>query len=195
MQSGRECGILIQRRSKFNSGRDMQVRIRRETPADINEIFRIEAAAFEGAAHAELVNQLRDDGALLLSHVAEAQGALVGHAAYSMLRVTDGDRVHQLPALGPIGVDPPFQGRGVGSALVRAGLVALRQMGYGMLFLVGSPRYYPRFGFQPAMPLGFTSDYVEPGGAHEHFMAAVLDERALGSFRGHTRFHSAFDGF
>ena len=61
-----------------------------------------------------------------------------------------------------------------------------------MVFLVGSPRYYPRFGFQPALPLGFTSDYVEPGGRHEHFMVALLEESMPGDVRGHVRFHPAF---
>ncbi len=170
----------------------MPIIIRRETPADIEAIHRIEAAAFQGEAHAELVNNLRADDALLLSHVAELDGTLVGHAAYTLLTITDGDRIFQLPALGPIAVDPPVQGRGIGSALVRAGLKAMRELGYGLLFLVGSPRYYPRFGFQPAQPLGFSSDYVEPGGPHEHFMVALLGERAPVHVRGHVRFHPAF---
>lgn len=170
----------------------MSLHIRTETPEDLAAIHAIEAAAFKGEAHAELVNRLREDGALLLSHVAELDGALVGHAAYSPLTITDGDSVFQLPALGPIAVDPPVQGRGIGSALVRAGLNAMRELGYGLLFLVGSPRYYPRFGFQPAQPLGFSSDYVEPGGPHEHFMVALLEERAPAHVRGHVRFHPAF---
>lgn len=170
----------------------MSIDIRLETPADIGEIRRIEAAAFEGEAHADLVDHLRADGALLLSHVALLSGAIVGHAAYTLLTITDGDMARHFPGLGPIGVDPPFQGLGIGSALVRAGIKAMRDMGYGLLFLVGSPRYYPRFGFQPAQPLGFSSDYVEPGGRHEHFMVALLDERGPGSVRGHVRFHPAF---
>ena len=170
----------------------MAIKIRLETAADIDEIHRIEAAAFQGEAHAELVNRLREDGALLLSHVAELDGALVGHAAYTLLSITDGDRVFLLPGLGPIAVDPPVQGRGIGSALVLAGIGAMRDLGYGMLFLVGSPRFYPRFGFQPAQPLGFCSDYVEPGGPHEHFMVALLEARAPANVRGHARFHPAF---
>jgi len=169
-----------------------QFNIRRETPADINAIYAIESAAFAGEAHADLVDRLRAEDALLLSHVAEINGVIVGHAAYTLLTITDGDIIHHCPGLGPIGVDPPFQGRGIGSALVRAGIGAMRDIGYGLLFLVGSPRYYPRFGFQPAQPLGFNSDYVEPDGPHEHFMVAVLDERAPGNIRGHARFHPAF---
>lgn len=170
----------------------MSIKIRLETPADIDAIYAIEAAAFGGAPHAELVNHLRADGALLLSQVAELHGAIVGHAAYSLVTVTDGERVRRFPALGPIGVEPRHQGIGIGSALVRAGLQALRDRGYGLLFLVGSPRYYPRFGFQPAQPLGFTSDYVEPGGPHEHSMVALLKDGMPGDIRGHVRFHPAF---
>lgn len=173
-------------------GASAKIKIRSETAADIPAIHRIEAAAFDSEAHAELVNRLRADGALLLSHVAEVNGEIVGHAAYSWLTVTEGERVAFFPALGPIAVDPPMQGRGVGSALARAGLEAMRDLGHGLVFLVGSPRYYPRFGYQPAQPLGFSSDYVEPGGAHEHFMVAALDESLLGRVRGHARFHPAF---
>ncbi len=170
----------------------MQIGIRPETAADSEAIFRIEAAAFKGEAHAVLVDKLRADGALLLSQVAVLDDRLVGHAAYTMLTITDGDRVHFMPGLGPIGVEPAYQGAGIGSALVRAGLQAMRDLDYALLFLVGSPRYYPRFGFQPAQPRGFSSDYVEPGGPHEHFMLAVLDERRASSLRGQIRFHPYF---
>ena len=171
----------------------MSFKIRLETPADIDAIYAIEAAAFEGNEHADLVNRLRADEALLLSHVAELNDAIVGHAAYTLLTITDGDCVFRFPGLGPISVDPRHQGIGIGSALVRAGLQAMRDMGYGLLFLVGNPSYYSRFGFQPAQPFGFTSDYVEPDGPHEHFRVAVLDERLPGKARGHVRFHPAFD--
>ena len=170
----------------------MQIDIRLERPDDIKRIFAIEAAAFDGDAHACLVDLLRDDDALLLSQVAEVNGEMVGHAAYSFVSVTDGDSVRHFPALGPIAVSPPRQRQGIGSALVRAGLRAMRGMDYELLFLVGSPRYYPRFGFQPAQPLGFTSDYVEPGGRHEHFMVALLQKSMPGEVRGHVRFHPAF---
>ena len=170
----------------------MSINIRPETPTDLDEIYRIEAAAFEGEAHADLVDRLRDDDALIMSHVAEIKDEIVGHAAYSLVTVTDGDCVRHFPALGPIAVSPARQGQGIGSALVRAGLRALAEAGYEMVFLVGSPRYYPRFGYQPAQPLGFSSDYVEPGGRHEHFMLAILGETFPSGVRGHLRFHPAF---
>ncbi len=170
----------------------MSIMIRAEIPSDIEAIYKIEAAAFEGKAHAELVNQLRAEEELILSHVAEMNDTIVGHAAYSLVTVTDGDIVRCFPALGPIGVLPRYQGRCIGSALVRAGLEAMSNTEYGLVFLVGSPHYYPRFGYQPAQPLGFSSDYVEDESRHEHFMVAVLDEGALAEVRGHVRFHDAF---
>lgn len=170
----------------------MPIDIRLERPDDIDRVYAIEAAAFGGDAHARLVDALRADDALILSHVAEINGEIVGHAAYSLVTVTDGDSVRRFPALGPIAVSPPLQRQGIGSALARAGLRALTEAEYAMVFLVGSPRYYPRFGYQPAQPLGFTSDYVEPGGPHEHFMVALLQEPMPGEVRGHVRFHPAF---
>lgn len=170
----------------------MEFDIRRERPDDIKAIFAIEAAAFDTDAEARLVNLLRADDALLLSHVADIKGEIVGHAAYSLVTVTDGASARRFPALGPIAVSPARQRQGIGSALVRAGLRAMRNKGHELQFLVGSPRYYPRFGFQPAQPLGFTSDYVEPGGAHEHFMVMLLQESMPDGARGRVRFHPAF---
>ena len=170
----------------------MQIDIRLERPGDLEQIYAIEAAAFGGEAHARLVDALRADDALILSQVAEVEGEIVGHAAYSFISVTDGDCVRRFPALGPIAVSPPLQSQGIGSALARAGLRALTEAGYGMAFLVGSPNYYPRFGYLPAQPLGFSSDYVEPGGSHQHFMVALLQDSMPGEVRGHVRFHPAF---
>ncbi len=170
----------------------MNLDIRRERPDDHRPIFAIEAAAFDTDAEARLVDLLRAADALILSQVAEIKGVIVGHAAYSLVTVTDGASVRRFPALGPIAVSPPLQRQGIGSALVRAGLRAMRALDYELLFLVGSPRYYPRFGFQPAQPLGFTSDYVEPGGAHEHFMVALLRESVPDGVGGHVQFHPAF---
>ena len=170
----------------------MQISIRKETPKDIADIHALEVEAFGRAEEADLVDRLRDEGVLWLSQVALRNDQVVGHAAYSLVKVSDGGSVWCFPALGPIAVEPARQGRGIGGALIRAGIEVVRDAGYGLLFLVGHPTYYPRFGFQPALPLGFTSDWVKPDGPHEHFMALVLDQSLIGSVRGHMRYHEAF---
>ena len=169
------------------------VDIRSEIPSDILIIYETTKAAFGRRSEADLIDLLRADDALMLSQVAVLNDEIVGHAGYSLATVTDGEIVHRFPALGPIAVAPPHQRKGIGSALVRAGMQAMREMDYGLMFLVGHTSYYPRFGFQPAAPLGFTSDYVKPDGPHEHFMVAVLDERLPGTVGGHVGFHRAFD--
>ena len=170
----------------------MQISIRHEIPIDINEIHALEAEAFGRRLQADLVDRLRDDGALWLSQVALIDDRIVGHAAYSLAEVSHGTNIWRFPALGPIAVAPANQRQGIGSALIRAGIEVVGDAGFGLLFLVGNPGYYTRFGFQPAVPLGFTSDWVKPGGSHEHFMALVLDQSLIGCARGHMRFHGAF---
>ena len=170
----------------------MQISIRHEIPKNIKDIHGLEVKAFGRSEEADLVDRLRDEGALWLSQVALSNDQLVGHAAYSLVKVSDGESVWRFPALGPIAVEPARQGHGIGGALIRAGIEVVRDAGYGLLFLVGHPTYYPRFGFQPALPLGFSSDWVKPDGPHEHFMALVLDQSLIGSVRGHMRYHEAF---
>ena len=170
----------------------MRLSIRNELAQDIRDIQVLEAEAFGRRVEADLVNRLRADGALWLSQVALIDDRIVGHAAYSLVEISHKAQRWSFPALGPIAVTPARQRQGIGSALVRAGMEVVAEAGFGFLFLVGHPGYYPRFGFQPATPLGFSSDWVEPGGAHEHFMTLVLDQSLVGRVRGHMRYHAAF---
>lgn len=172
----------------------MQITIRDEQPSDIDAIYQVEFDAFGQADEADLVNRLRDQNVSWISHVALLNSEIFGHAMYSMVTVTDGDTVREFPALAPLAVAPSHQKKGIGGHLMRAGLQATRDAGYGLMFLIGHPSYYPRFGFQPALPLGFTSDYVKDDAHHEHFMVAVLDDSLLNTVRGHVRYHPAFEG-
>lgn len=172
--------------------RARSIHIRPEQAGDIGKIHALESAAFGRREEADIVDQLRASGHLWLSQVAELDGEIVGHAAYSLVTVTDAGNEYWFPALGPIGVVPPLQKRGIGKALIEAGFLAVQEAGFGLLFLVGHPRYYPRFGFQPAQPLGFTSDYVTDPQSHAHFMVRVFDDSLVGEARGHMRYHEAF---
>ena len=82
----------------------------------------------------DLVNRLREDGVLWLSQVALLQGKIVAHAAYSLVTISEGANQWRYPAVGPIAVAPAFQRRGIGTALIQAGLEAVRDAGYGMIF-------------------------------------------------------------
>lgn len=126
-------------------------------PADRDAIVAVHAAAFAApdgatAAEARLVAELDDAGDTVapLSLVAELAGQVVGHVLCSRAHI-DG---HPSLGLAPLGVMPDFQGRGVGSALMHAVVAAADAMDQPAVVLLGDARYYRRFGFQLAQPLG-----------------------------------------
>jgi predicted N-acetyltransferase YhbS len=49
--------------------------------------------------------------------------------------------------LGPLAVDATYEGKGVGSALMRAAILEAKHRGHGAILLVGDAPYYERFGF------------------------------------------------
>lgn len=125
--------------------------IRPETAADIAAIEKVTTSAFLNAPHTShteqfIVNALRKAGKLTLSLVAEFEGAVVGHVAVSPVSISDGTTGWF--GLGPISVTPEYQGRGLGSQLMREALRILRERGAGGCVLVGEPAYYGRFGFR-----------------------------------------------
>jgi putative acetyltransferase len=71
---------------------------------------------------------------------------------------------------------PEFQNRGIGSALVRAGLEACRNIGESVVFVLGHLEFYPRFGFQPAAQKGLRYKSLD---FDPHFMVAELSPGAL----------------
>ena len=72
--------------------------------------------------------------------------------------------------LAPVGVVPEYQGKGIGSRLIREGLLACREAGYGAAVVLGEPGYYGRFGFGRASERGICNEY----GVDEPFMVAEL---------------------
>jgi putative acetyltransferase len=132
--------------------------IRPETPADRGAIEAVHIAAFAHHPHSRqtehrIVAALRAAHALTVSLVAEADGAVVGHIAFSPIRIDGRDCPWYI--LGPVGVLPEFQRWGIGGALVRQGLDSLRRLEAEGCVLVGDPAYYSRFGFahDPALTL------------------------------------------
>lgn len=129
---------------------DGTVKLRPEIPSDADAIRRLTDAAFRDAPHSDgteaaIVDALRRVDALTVSLVAEADGAIVGHAAFSPVTI-DGTHSGWF-GLGPVSVEPGRQRLGIGSALVRAGLDRLRAQGAAGCVVLGEPGYYGRFGF------------------------------------------------
>ena len=149
--------------------------IRRECPDDVDAIRTVTTRAFDGmpyssGSEARLVDALRSDRGWIpaLSLVAEVDGAVVGHVVCT--RATLSGRPAAL-GLGPLSVDPAWQRRGVGSALMHAVLGAADALGEPVVVLLGNPAYYCRFGFKLASEYGI--DPPVPQWA-SHFQARTL---------------------
>jgi putative acetyltransferase len=160
--------------------------IRNETPADVDVISELTIAAFntlEISHHTEqfIVAALRAAKALTISLVAEADGRMIGHIAFSPVAISDGTR--NWYGLGPVSVLPEHQRRGVGKALITEGLRRLKEMGAQGCCLVGHPDYYRQFGF--CNPPELVLEGVPP----EVFFALPFDGRMP---RGTVAFHEGF---
>ncbi len=132
--------------------------VRLEAPGDEPGVRRVHEAAFRGPEEAAIVEAIRALGpAGWQSIVAlDVGGGIVGHLLLSPCPLEDasGGRVGEVLALGPIGVLPAVQFRGVGTALITAALNLAMARGVPAIVLLGQPAYYPRFGFVSARSVG-----------------------------------------
>ena len=164
--------------------------IRPETPADFAAIRYINQEAFGQAAEADLIERLRVRGQLVLSLVAEADGQLVGHIAFSPVGVEVNPATVAVAGLAPMAVLPAHQRGGVGSLLVKTALAQCHVLGYDAIVVLGHPDYYPRFGFVPASRFGLRCEFEVPD---EVFMAQELRPNALAECAGLVRYQSEFN--
>jgi putative acetyltransferase len=163
-----------------------KVVIRDETSADVDTIAEVTVAAFKTLAisnHTEhfIVAALRAANALTVSLVAEVDGRVVGHIAFSPVTISDGSS--NWYGLGPVSVLPEYQRRGIGSALIEAGISRLKDVGARGCCLVGHPGYYGRFGFRNAR------GFVLEGVPEEVFFALSFDAQLP---QGTVEFHEGF---
>ena len=165
--------------------------IRPETTSDIAAIRQVHAEAFGRSGEADLVDALRAAGALCVALVAVEGGRVVGHIAFSPVVIQDDTSTHNALGLAPLAVLPGCQRRGIGSRLARAGLAACGKTPYGLVFVLGAPPFYGRFGFKSAKPLGITWEH---GGAPDAFMVQALQTGALRGIRGAVAYRPEFDG-
>lgn len=164
----------------------MNVNIRQETPEDVAAIDATTVAAFLEAPHTDhteqfIVKALRDAGMLSISLVAEIEGEVVGHVAVSPVSISGG--INAWFGLGPISVSPEYQGRYIGSQLMRSALEELQKLGASGCVLLGDPAYYSRFGFKQEPGLVFQ-------GVPPEYFQAVSFKGPLP--KGTVSYHEAF---
>jgi putative acetyltransferase len=162
------------------------MKIRAALPDDHAAVLAIEAAAFGRPDEAALVAALLDDATArpVISLLAEVDGRAVGHVLFTAARVVDDDAVVPASLLAPLAVAPEAQRRGVGLALIRAGVEALAALDVGLVFVLGHIDYYPRAGFRPALPLGLCAPYAIDPAVADAWMVLETRRGLLGAVRG-----------
>lgn len=160
--------------------------IRNEAREDIGAIAEVTIAAFrtlEISHQTEqfIIEALRAARALSVSLVAELDGRVVGHIAFSPVTISDGTR--NWYGLGPVSVLPEYQRQGIGKALIHEGLSRVKRMHARGCCLVGHPEYYKKFGFDNH------PDLVHEGVPPEVFLALSLDGTIP---KGNVTFHDGF---
>jgi putative acetyltransferase len=159
--------------------------IRKERPGDESQVHQVNALAFEREAEAEVVDLLRKNCPEGTSLVAEEDGRIVGHILFTPA-IIEGEGQQVLGAgLAPMAVLPEYQGKGIGSALVRAGLEAMKQAGQPFVVVLGHPWFYPKLGFEKASKYGIRCEYK--GAPDEAFMVVVFDAEKVIPGLAHER--------
>ena len=162
--------------------------IREETKDDLVHIEAIHLAAFPSADESQLVAALRKNAKTLLSLVAVVDGRPVGHILFSPVTL-DSTTSLRLMGLAPMAVLPELQRKGIGSALVEAGLKLCRESKVGAVAVLGHPEYYPKFGFENSRKFNLKSDYDVP---EDVFMIAELENGFLKNRSGTISYHEEF---
>ncbi len=184
---GAQIGLCIG--GKLGQTINVTVRVRREKPVDIWDIYNINLLAFGRADEGRLVDRLRGEASPFISLVAEdGDRAAVGHILFTP--VTVGDSPLRAAGLGPMSVLPERQGMGTGSVLIKEGLVACAGEGIEAVFVLGHPEYYSKFGFRHASGKGiyWKSEEFAP-----YFFVIELADGALDGVTGEAKYHPAFD--
>ena len=160
--------------------------IRNEKKDDISTITEVTVEAFKtlevsNQTEQYIIEALRAAKALTLSLVAEVDGKVVGHIAFSPVTISDGT-MHWY-GLGPVSVLPEYQRKGIGKALIQEGLSRLKDLGAKGCCLVGHPQYYRKFGFENVARLTLE------GVPQEVFFALSFDGPIP---HGYVTFHEGF---
>ncbi|OEF25847.1 GNAT family N-acetyltransferase [Vibrio rumoiensis] len=155
--------------------------IRTEAPADILTIDSLLRQTFPTSSEAKLVRSLRENSRFTLSLVAcSDEGEVIGHVLFTPVTIDGDDLGWQ--GLAPVAVKEEYRGQGIAEALIRSGLDSLYEFGYSACFVLGSPHYYSRLGFQDGAPMGLVSIYN------------VMPEYQVGAFQALALADGAFDG-
>jgi predicted N-acetyltransferase YhbS len=124
--------------------------VRLENPADAGAVEALNADSFGPGRFAKSAYRLREgvDPSAALSFVAEEKDILRGSVRFWPISVGG----HEELLLGPLAVQTGQRGKGIGIALMQAGIEAARQGPWRGILLVGDEPYYAKVGFSRLPP-------------------------------------------
>ena len=150
--------------------------IRQENKNDYEEVYNVIKTAFETAEESDgneqdlVVNLRKSDNFIPeLSLVAVKDKKIVGYILFTKIKI--GDNVEL--ALAPLGISPGYQRQGIGRELIKEGHKIAKDLGYHYSVVLGSNKYYPKFGYEKASNYGIKAPFEV---ADENFMAIKLND-------------------
>lgn len=172
--------------------------IRPSAPPELESILTIHRDAFgadEGPLIAKLVRDLFEDSSALpvFSYVAVDEGEIIGHILFTRVHLEGESIGLSAQILAPLAVLPNHQSKGIGLRLVKHGLAELARAGAELVFVLGHPGYYPKVGFNPALPVGLAAPYPIEEKNIGAWMVMELREGLIGNTKGTVRCAAALD--
>jgi len=164
---------------------EKSVTVRQGSAADRPAILAIHRKAIPDESVDALTDALLADPTAepMVSVVALADGKPVGHVLFTAA-VLQPETAYRAALLAPLGVIPDYQRQGIGGMLIDGGLACLRRAGVRLVFVLGHPSYYPRFGFVPAGERGFAAPYPIPAQHADAWMVQALYDGLPESYSG-----------
>jgi len=171
------------------------MKIREATEADLQTVFSVESEAFGSEEEANLVKDLLSDPSAkpFYSLLAYSDNRPAGHVLFTAARLEGPNSDASLALLAPLAVIPDFQKQGVGGLLIKHGLQYLVDAGVDLVFVLGHPEYYPRYGFAPAGIRGFEAPYPILDKNADAWMVQELRPGVIGSVSGIVRCAAMLD--
>ncbi|MFO1377062.1 MAG: N-acetyltransferase [Steroidobacteraceae bacterium] len=160
---------------------------------DLDATLGVERAAFGQEDEAELVIALLQDLTARphLSLLGLVDDRPVGHVLFTPVSIAGAATTCSAAILAPLAVHPDFQRQGIGGTLIEDGARRLAASGVRLVFVLGHPAYYMRFGFSPALKSGLVPPY--PVFPQEAWMVRPLDPNILGTVSGRVSCAQSLD--
>lgn len=176
-------GDILNQKAK-NGIKKLQIREAVET--DLNDVLQIERLAFGYEKEADLVRDLLHDFSAkpVLSLLAFQKNRALGHILFTTAKLSGSQGPASIVILAPLAIVPDAQKQGVGGKLIEKGLELLSKSRVDLVFVLGHPEYYPRYGFKPAGALGFEAPYPIPDVHANAWMVQALRLGVIGSVSG-----------